>query len=59
MCLAQSVNNSACNHSYQIIVDIFGALSTLSLSILKLNDQYEEGAGVVSNIRVTMIRTKV
>ena len=48
-----SINEN--NHCEPYNVDISGALFTLNLSILKLSDQYGEGARDVSNIRVTMI----
>jgi len=39
-----------CNHWDPNIVAMSGALFTSSLSILKLNSQYEEGARDINNI---------
>ena len=43
------------NHCIPNIDDFSGALFTLSLSILKLNSQYEEGVREINNIWYKMI----
>ena len=40
---------------FPFIFDISGALFTLSLTLLKLNSQYEEGARDINNIRIPEI----
>ena len=47
------------NHCNTYIVDISGALFTLSFSIPKMNSQFEQGARDVVNIRVTAVKTVV
>ena len=47
------------NPSAQINVEIFGALFTLSLSILILNSQLKEGAKYVNVRRKTLIKFKI